>query len=141
MHKKIKEKLLHGIEIAESKTIGEYWEDIKEIVISLDLNEQNDVEDFGIMFEVFNPDDFWECYFTIQVALQENGEYSHMEHIFLSCRIPLEYGPKLESSSEDLWIGNEETLFNIFSLVESNEYFKIIRDLKSDKTTIDSTEV
>ena len=66
MHKKIKEKLLHGIEIAESKTIGEYWEDIKEIVISLDLNEQNDVEDFGIMFEVFNPEDFWECYFTIQ---------------------------------------------------------------------------
>ena len=38
MHKKIKEKLLHGIEIAESKTIGEYWEDIKEIVIILDLN-------------------------------------------------------------------------------------------------------
>ena len=93
------------------------------------------------MFEVFNPEDFWECYFTIQVALQENSEYSHMEHIFLSCRIPLEYELKLESSSEDLWIGNEETLSNIFSSVESNEYFKVIRNLKSSKTTIDSTEV
>jgi hypothetical protein len=94
LHIKIKEKLLNEIETTNSKTIGEYWEDIKKVVISLNLNEINDIEDFGIMYEAFNSEGFLECYFTIQIALQEKGEYSYMEHAFLSCRIPLGYESK-----------------------------------------------
>jgi hypothetical protein len=141
LHNKIREQLLSEVEIINTKTIEEYWDDIKKVVTDLNIEKMTDIEDFGIMYEVHYSEDFWRCYFTIQVALQEDGEYSHMEHISLSCQIPQDYASQLKSSCEDLWIGNEETLIKVFSLVENNEYFKLLRSSISDVTIIDSTEV